>query len=496
MSENKIGNVYLVGAGCGKGDLITLRGLRLLETCDAVVYDDLIDHALLQAASKAEKYPAGKRCGRHSMPQEETNQLLVHLAKQGKNVVRLKGGDPFVFGRGGEEILALQEAGVLYEEVPGISSSIAIPAAAGIPVTHRELSRSFHVITGHTNKLGDELPESIEALAALDGTLVFLMGLSSLEKIAQRLMAAGKSPDTPAAVVSGGNAPHKATVRGTLQNIGEKTRQAQVQAPAVIVVGQVAALHMEPTVAYPLEGTKVGLLGTDSFVSKLEEGFGKLGAETQRILHGEVERLSMDYSLESLTDGKPKWIVLTSSNGVRCFFRWLREEKVDLRRLAACKFAVIGKSTGETLAEAGIQADLRPEIATGKAMAEMLCQKAQAEEEILLFRSRLSDDTVPGILRAQGLTVREYPLYDTSYTVQESPETMDYLIFGSAWAVKTYFENFGTIPEKTRVVAIGPVSAAQLKKHWDKPFLLAEEISVSGILETVRRDGTGKHSGE
>lgn len=496
MSENKIGNVYLVGAGCGKGDLITLRGLRLLETCDAVVYDDLIDHALLQAAAKAEKYPAGKRCGRHSMPQEETNQLLVQLAKQGKNVVRLKGGDPFVFGRGGEEILALQEAGVPYEEVPGISSSIAIPAAAGIPVTHRELSRSFHVITGHTNKLGDELPESIEALAALDGTLVFLMGLSSLEKIAQRLMAAGKSPDTPAAVVSGGNAPHKATVRGTLQNIGEKTRQAQVQAPAVIVVGQVAALHMESTVTYPLEGAKVGLLGTDSFVSKLEKSFGELGAETHRILHGEVERLSMDYSLESLTDGKPKWIVLTSSNGVRCFFRWLREEKVDLRCLAACKFAVIGKSTGETLAEAGIQADLCPEIATGKAMAEKLCEVAQAEEEILLFRSRLSDDTVPGILRAQGLTVREYPLYDSSYTVQESPETMDYLIFGSAWAVKTYFENFGTIPEKTRAVAIGPVSAAQLDKLWDKPFLLAEEISVPGILETVRRDWTGKHCGE
>ena len=447
MSENKIGNVYLVGAGCGKGDLITLRGLRLLETCDAVVYDDLIDHALLQAAAKAEKYPAGKRCGRHSMPQEETNQLLVQLAKQGKNVVRLKGGDPFVFGRGGEEILTLQEAGVPYEEVPGISSSIAIPAAAGIPVTHRELSRSFHVITGHTNKLGDELPESIEALAALEGTLVFLMGLSSLEKIAQRLMAAGKSPDTPAAVVSGGNAPHKATVRGTLQNIGEKTRQAQVQAPAVIVVGQVAGLHMEPTVAYPLEGAKVGLLGTESFVSKLEEGFGKLGAETRRILHGEVKLLSMDYSLESLTDGKPKWIVLTSSNGVRCFF-----------------------STGETLAEAGIQADLCPEIATGKAMAEKLCEVAQAEEEILLFRSRLSDDTVPGILRSQGLTVREYPLYDTSYTVQESPQTMDYLIFGSAWAVKTYFENFGTIPEKTRAVAIGPVSAAQLKKHWDLTY--------------------------
>ena len=237
---HKKGFVYLVGAGCGSADLITVRGLRLLQSCDAVVYDDLIDPALLAQAAHAEQHPAGKRCGRHSMPQSEINSLLVRLGQSGKTVVRLKGGDPFVFGRGGEEFLALQAAGVPCEEVPGISSCIAVPAAAGIPVTHRGASRSFHVITGHTAQTGDTLPESLEALAALHGTLVFLMGLNSLEQIAARLTAAGKPPETPAAVVSGGNAPHPATVRGTLADIAEKARAARVQAPAVIVVGAAA----------------------------------------------------------------------------------------------------------------------------------------------------------------------------------------------------------------------------------------------------------------
>ena len=168
---HKKGFVYLVGAGCGSADLITVRGLRLLQSCDAVVYDDLIDPALLAQAAHAEQHPAGKRCGRHSMPQSEINSLLVRLGQSGKTVVRLKGGDPFVFGRGGEEFLALQAAGVPCEEVPGISSCIAVPAAAGIPVTHRGASRSFHVITGHTAQTGDTLPESLEALAALHGTL-------------------------------------------------------------------------------------------------------------------------------------------------------------------------------------------------------------------------------------------------------------------------------------------------------------------------------------
>lgn len=240
-----LGTVYLVGAGCGQADLITVRGLRLLQRCGAVVYDDLIAPELLeQVPTDADRVYMGKREGRHSASQEAICAKLVELARAGKDVARLKGGDPFVFGRGGEEALALQAAGVPFEVVPGVTSAVAIPALAGIPVTHRGVSQSFHVVTAHTADTPDGLPDHFDDLARLPGTLVLLMGLSRLEIIARRLVEAGKAPDTPAAVVSGGNAPHPATVRGTLADIAAKTRAAGVLPPAVIVVGDVAALEL------------------------------------------------------------------------------------------------------------------------------------------------------------------------------------------------------------------------------------------------------------
>lgn len=244
----KRGKVYIVGAGCGEYDLITVRGLNAIKNCDVVIYDDLIDERLLdEAPRRAETVYVGKRQGKHSTPQEEINDLLIKYAREGKTVVRLKGGDPFVFGRGGEEILALKENGIEYEEIPGISSAIAIPAFAGIPVTHREVSRSVHIITAHTAKDNDELPEWYDELASLPGTLVFLMGLTRLQKIAKRLMQAGKSGNTPAAVISGGNSPNKVTVRATLRTIAKAAKEAKVQSPAVIVVGDVAALDLTYT---------------------------------------------------------------------------------------------------------------------------------------------------------------------------------------------------------------------------------------------------------
>ena len=239
------GTVYLVGAGCGQADLITVRGLRLLQNCGAVVYDDLIAPELLdEVPANADRIYMGKREGRHSASQEAICAKLVELAREGKDVVRHKGGDPFLFGRGGEEALALQAAGVPFEVVPGVTSPIAIPALAGIPVTHRGMSRSLHIVTAHTADTPDGLPEYFDDLARLPGTLVFLMGLSRLEVIARRLMEAGKAPETPAAVVSGGNAPHPAVIRGTLEDIAAKVRAAGVQPPAVIVVGDVAALEL------------------------------------------------------------------------------------------------------------------------------------------------------------------------------------------------------------------------------------------------------------
>ena len=245
MNHDTLGEVWLVGAGCGAADLITVRGLRLIRRCDAIVYDDLIDEALLnEAPAHAQRVYMGKRSGRHSAPQAEICAELIRQARLGRMVVRLKGGDPYLFGRGGEEMLALRAAGVTCHEVPGIPSAIGIAAEAGIPVTHRGASRSLHILTGHTSDTADGLPEELDRLAQTDGTLVFLMGLAQLERIAQRLMAAGKPGDTPAAVLSGGNSKNPACVRGTLMTIAQAVRAQQVQPPAIIVIGEVAAMEL------------------------------------------------------------------------------------------------------------------------------------------------------------------------------------------------------------------------------------------------------------
>lgn len=242
VSEGTAGEVWLVGAGCGAADLITVRGLRLIQRCDAIVYDDLIDEALLgEAPAHAERVYMGKRGGRRSAPQAEICAELVRQARLGRLVVRLKGGDPYLFGRGGEEMLALRAAGIPCHEVPGIPSAIGIAAEAGIPVTHRGASRSLHILTGHT---ADGLPEELEQAAQLGGTLVFLMGLGQIERIADRLMTAGKPGDTPAAVISGGNSKHPACVRAALKDIAQAARAQDVQAPAIVVIGEVAGMDL------------------------------------------------------------------------------------------------------------------------------------------------------------------------------------------------------------------------------------------------------------
>ena len=242
----KKGFVHIVGAGCSDSDLITVRGLNLVQNADVIIYDDLISDDILDTAKEScEKIYAGKRSGRHYMKQDEINALIVKKAEEGNTVVRLKGGDPFVFGRGGEEITALMERGIPFDEVPGITSAIAIPAEAGIPVTHRKLSRSIHIITGHTSDTADGVSENIEKLAALEGTLIFLMGLANMAKICSRLIECGKDENTPAAVISGGNSENKVTVRAPLGRIAEECRLREVKSPVTIVIGAVAELDMK-----------------------------------------------------------------------------------------------------------------------------------------------------------------------------------------------------------------------------------------------------------
>lgn len=483
------GRVYLVGAGCGEADLITVRGLELLRRCDTVIYDDLIDQALLDAAPvEAEQIYMGKRLGRHSAPQGEISRVLVEKASEGKTVVRLKGGDPFVFGRGGEEMEALAVAGIPCEEVPGITSAVAIPAAAGIPVTHRGLSRSFHVITGHTCDTADGTAERWETLAALEGTLVFLMGLSQLEKIAAGLLAAGKDPATSAAVVSGGNAAHPLTVRGTLADIAERARQAGAQAPAVIVVGRTAALDFSSTLSRPLAGVRVGLTGTAGLRERLGALLRQQGAQVSAAGSLTVEELSLPVTLTELCAGKSPWLVFTSANGVGIFFRKARREGLDLRRLAMCRFAVIGDATRRHLSRYGIQADLCPEVYTSAGLGAVLRERIEPGEQAVLLRSRQATDTLPELLAQAGIPFRELPLYDLRpETTQrrEDLETPHYLVFASAGGVEAYFASGGTVAEQTVCVCIGPVTARVLEQHCEKPFLTAEGISVEGVVRTI-----------
>ncbi len=489
MTE-KTGCVWLIGAGCGSADLITVRGLRLLRQCDVVVYDDLIDSALLaEAPREAKRIYMGKRCGKHSAPQEEISRVLMEEARAGRRVARLKGGDPFVFGRGGEEAQALRAAGIPYEEVPGISSAIAIPAAAGIPVTHRGVSRSFHIITGHTAAGG--LPEGAAHLAALDGTLVFLMGLSHLEQIAGSLLAAGKAPDTPAAVISGGNAAHPAAVRATLGTIAQRAREADVRPPAVIVVGGTAAMDLSGTVEKPLNRVHVGLTGTDEMAARLRGVLEPLGANTWQVERALVEELPVEEDLAELFRDR-RWLVFTSANGVETFFRCLRRERVDLRCMGRCRFAVIGAATGAALERHGILADLCPSAYTSESLAAALTERVAEGEDVVLLRAREGTPQLPKLLRQQGIPVRDIPIYtvrtdtETAETAKEVLETLDYLAFSSAGGVERYFTVHGAVPEGSMCVCIGAGTAAALRVRYQKPFLTASSISAEGIVETIR----------
>ena len=486
--SHSTGCVYLIGAGCGQADLITLRGLELLGQCDAVVYDDLIADELLNAAPpQARRIYMGKRLGRHYAPQEEISRTLVELAQQGLRVARLKGGDPFVFGRGGEEALALQAAGIPFQVVPGISSAIAIPALAGIPVTHRGLSRSFHVLTAHT---AQGLRTDFDRLAGLEGTLVFLMGLSHLAEIAQGLMDAGRAPHTPAAVVSGGCAPHPATVRAPLSQIAAAAQQAGVQPPAVIVVGDTAALDLTSSAARPLEGVRVALVGTPVLQQRLSSALAPLGAYTFSALTPQLEELPCSFDLNTLCDGTPRWVVLTSQNGVERFFHCLEEQKIDLRRLHVCRFAVIGSATAAALARHGIQADLCPSVHTTQALTQALLETVPQGQPVYLFRSALGAPELFARL-SQHTHTEDIPLYtlrapdmDRDCLLSQIQQS-DYLVFSSASGVDFFRKTFGVIPEHPTCVCIGPVTAQALTSCCTTPSLVAEDISVPGIVHAI-----------
>ena len=492
------GKVYLVGAGCGDPELITWKGLNLLRKCDTVLYDDLVTPKLLEEAkSDCELIFVGKRYGKHSLPQNETNALLVEKAKEGKIVVRLKGGDPFVFGRGGEEVLALQVENIPYEVISGVTSSIAVPAAAGIPVTHRKTARSFHVITGHTAAGGETtLTENLDVLAKLEGTLVFLMGLHHLEEICEGLMAGGKGGNTPAAVISKGTTPMQKIVRANLAELAEKAREAKLEAPAVIVIGETAGLDFTGIIPRPLYGVKIGVTGTKSITRKLRDRLEEMGAAVTEMDYSAIvpykENTHLEKELQRISNYP--WAVFTSPNGVDIFFDYLKKMKFDVRRLANVRFAVIGTGTAAALEKRGIYASFLPEKYDVENLAKGLCDIVGKDENILILRAEQGSEILTEVLDEAGMIYTDVKIYDILVDedkrrfANEKAQEMDFITFASGSGVRGFMENGGSLPASAIAVCIGGSTAKMLKKYGDYEKIIAETFNVDGVVDIILKE--------
>lgn len=492
--------VYLVGAGPGDEGLITVRGLRLLQSCDAVVYDRLSSEQLLtETREDCHKIYVGKQAGYHSKTQEEINRILVECAKRYETVVRLKGGDSFVFGRGGEEAEALMQRGIPFEVIPGVTSAVAVPECAGIPVTHRGISRSFHVITGHTNTAQGQPNCDYPVLAKTEGTLVFLMGLSHLGEIVRGLVAAGKDERTKAAVISEGTTEKQQTVRGTLADIEQKVWESAIVSPAVIVVGETAGfefLYRENGVSIDRrkKEKRIGITATPMLYQKLEAGFGKAGMQTVPVCTMEVKAAAQlgQLSEELRRLEQYQWLLFTSSNGVAVFFDVLKRERIDIRKLGHLKFAVIGSGTGDKLKEYGLYADFIPSNYTVSVLAKEFSKKVEEGERVLIPRAAQGSAELTEVFRQNGIAYTDLAVYDVRGSLTEDAdrlEELDYLLFASASGVKAFFTGISerqiTLPEKLKVVCIGEVTKSELEKKFYGTGIVAAVPNVQGLIEAV-----------
>ncbi len=482
------GQVTLVGAGCGRG-LITQLGLSALQRAESVVYDDLIDPQLLEEVPEnCRRIYVGKRSGQHSKKQEEINSILIEEAKAGYRVVRLKGGDSFVFGRGGEEILALDEAKIPHRLIPGVTSSIAVPESLGIPVTHRGEARAFTVITGHTK---DEDPaeeaKRFAGLAGVEGTLVFLMGLRAAEKITAGLLAAGKSPDTPAAVLSRGYSADAARYDGTLQELPELAKQAKT--PAIILVGETAAYHMEDNIELPLKQKSVTVCGTKTFTKKMQAVLEENGAWADTIPLLDIEAVPEEIP-ECYDNGS--WLVFTSSNGIHVFFQALKKRKTDLRSLGAVKFACIGRGTAETMQSYGFTADFIPSKFTAEDFGKELAAVIKPEETAVILRASNGSAELTKALDAAGIRYEDHKIYHARIQAQyisQKPIDTDHIIFASAYGAKGFFENGGN-PGRAEIICIGEITAREAAKYMnaERKIRIAKEHSAEGILALLTEE--------
>lgn len=474
-----MGSVTLVGAGCGK-DLITVKGLRAIRSADVIVYDNLIDDNLLnETKSDAEIIYVGKRFKNHSEKQENINKILVQKAKENKNVVRLKGGDSFVFGRGGEEILALQEENIPYDIIPGISSSIAVPENFGIPVTHRGIAQSFTVVTGHTATQSDE---NYNALAHLNGTLVFLMGLHNIDRICKKLIVNGKNKNTPVSILSKGFYKNQTRIDGTLETIADKV--SGDEAPAVFVVGKAAEFNLKKTKFLPLDNISVTVTGTNDFADKLSEKLTEQGAYVNDCtnLCIEPEFDEMPDSFDDFT-----YLVFTSSNGVKIFFDYLRKNKIDYRKISHLKFACIGSGSLNKLSKYGFIADFVPSEYTAKALGKELSIQLKDSDNVLICRAKNGSEDLTDEFDKVGINYTDLKIYDTKSKEIIIDCDTDYITFASAGGVSAFFENGGKL-NHSKPVCIGEITAKVFERYSGVTPLIAKTHTAQGIIDIILED--------
>ena len=499
------GMVYLVGAGPGDYRLISLKAVDCLKCAEVVVYDRLADPRILQwAPEEAEYIYVGKASSNHTMRQEDINQLLVDKAKEGRIVVRLKGGDPFVFGRGGEEALLLRENHLPFEIVPGITSAISVPAYAGIPVTHRAVATSFAVVTGHEDPTKGGSNMRWDKLSTGVDTLVFLMGVANLPHITEELVKHGRPADTPAAVIRWGTKAEQQVLETTVGTAAEDVAKAGLKPPAIFIVGEVVKLReslkwFDDLEYRPLFGKTVLVTRARSQASKLTAalealGAGVIEAPAIELKAPEDNYKALDEAISHVQDYH--WLIFTSTNGVEHFFNRLFAAGKDTRALGFAKVAAIGSATAGKLREYGIKADVVPQEFRAEGVLEALKGKLPPHAKILLPRAQEAREVLPEKLREQGHTVDVAPVYQT-VTAESNAEELkaklaageiDLVTFTSSSTVTNLLKMLGgTEPlQGVKMACIGPVTAETARCEGLEPEIEAFEYTINGLVETIR----------
>ncbi len=500
--NDKKGKVYLVGAGPGRSDLITVRGLELIKTADCIVYDKLASPDLLRCARPdAEIIHVPKRVGEGSFTQQQINELLIQKAGEGKTIVRLKGGDPYIFGRGTEEAGLLAEAGLDFEVVPGVTAALAASCYAGIPLTDRNFSSEVIFVTGHEAEGKERTNIDWDLLAKFKGTIVFYMAMTGLESIANRLIENGMSADMPVAVVADATLPTQKTVRATLAKVADYCAEQKIGAPALVFIG--------PTVKCdtPLDWlAKIPLFGKRIVVTRDTVGNAEFAAKISAQMAQPIE-LPVT-KLKSLTDSSEfvkalakihdyDWVIFTSRNGVEIFFDWLAKLNKDARVFGLTKVAAIGSQTSAALARIGIKADFVPTKFTSKDLAKELIESVNLrDKKVLLLRSELASGDLPESLETAGAEVDNVTVYTQvknlcdlkGITEMLAQKNIDWLTFASPFSAVCFFEQIpvGLLKSSgARVASIGPVTSEQLRNTGVAVEAEATEHTIDGLLAAI-----------